>query len=809
MTDNMNNFSFTHNQPDVVSHTSPESLLRPIIKVDSPIHIIKNNSDPEKLLQINIKQPSKLNRKKPTKSYRLRKKKAKENLINSQKLKLSNIDNTNDSIFHNININKLRKKPRAKNGFSHTHTDLLRRVMFYAKLYIGSVLIESEITNMVEQSYKQADENYGAEEAATWGMEQFPDGIPATKIAEHLELLNSHNGDFTAMAKERLDSLHPNRLNKERIKTLRPNNPEINLLINLSEGMHILLDPDFVPNGHSSGTRPLIREKYRQTHLAVDFTLYKLVLLGLAFLLPMAVAQTIPNIHFSPAHWAPKKGKRYGRPIIDSTDSSSTQPVLNTPRVKVMADEACGVIKHPTLSDIINKFLTLKNKYPEKPWSEFEAWKMDLKGAFTLMSYPYDTCQLFSMELLNNTVVIFLCGLFGWSATPAYFQIITRAILFELEFKLLCVLMYVDDIMGLSLKVKGHNHRIITKTICCNLLGPEAIEDSKTEVTNESNNAIDMIGYKLNLSTQTVSISHRNALRAIYAFFSVDVERTVPVKALEIMASLASRYAAICPGLRPFVRALYGSYAGLSRNVSVVLDINAKRSIHMWRAMLCTLTLREKEFARPFTSFIPRNSRWIIQFDASLTGIGILLLKRNSDTTETVVGAAGTCIRQYGITKSDYQNSCEFIAALFGLCILIKWCVTNDEKLDTIEFRGDSEVALTWMDKLNSKSDLSTKACMILTLITTRLDITVSGCEHVFAEYNKICDDLSRDIPVIEACQYGTSDLLIPSFNNNDMVEELLILCTPNVGVVNESDSDHKRWWLQATTFITKLSHQQ
>ena len=66
------------------------------------------------------------------------------------------------------------------------------------------------------------------------------------------------------------------------------------------------------------------------------------------------------------------------------------------------------------------------------------------------------------------------------------------------------------------------------------------------------------------------------------------------------------------------------------------------------------------------------------------------------------------------------------------------------------------------MDKLNSKSDLCTKACMILTLIKTRLDITVSGCEHVFAEYNKICDDLSRDIPVIEACQYGTSDLLIP-----------------------------------------------
>ena len=62
-----------------------------------------------------------------------------------------------------------------------------------------------------------------------------------------------------------------------------------------------------------------------------------------------------------------------------------------------MADVACGVIEHPTLSEIVQKFLDLKDKYPDKKWSEFEAWKMDLKGAFTLMSYPHDTCPLFSM----------------------------------------------------------------------------------------------------------------------------------------------------------------------------------------------------------------------------------------------------------------------------------------------------------------------------------------------------------------------------------------------------------------------------
>ena len=176
------------------------------------------------------------------------------------------------------------------------------------------------------------------------------------------------------------------------------------------------------------------------------------------------------------------------------------------------------------------------------------------------------------------------------------------------------------------------------------------------------------------------------------------------------MSSLASRYAEISPTLKPFVRALYSSYTGIQRNVSITLNINTKRSIHMWRAMLCTLTVQKKEFARPFYTFRPRSSKWIIQFDAYLTGIGFLLIKRGPNTVETTVGAAGTSIESYGINKSDYQNTCELIAALTGFCILIRLTIINKENLDSVEFRGDSEVAHYWIDKLKSKSNLATKA---------------------------------------------------------------------------------------------------
>ena len=41
------------------------------------------------------------------------------------------------------------------------------------------------------------------------------------------------------------------------------------------------------------------------------------------------------------------------------------------------------------------------------------------------------------------------------------------------------------------------------------------------KVTNDSCPIIDMIGYKIDISTQMFSISERNALRALYAFFQL------------------------------------------------------------------------------------------------------------------------------------------------------------------------------------------------------------------------------------------------------------------------------------------------
>ena len=147
--------------------------------------------------------------------------------------------------------------------------------------------------------------------------------------------------------------------------------------------------------------------------------------------------------------------------------------------------------------------------------------------------------------------------------------------------------------LGGSQREHGIRDRAAVKKVAEALLGEGAIAEDKTEWSGPSNHVVDAIGYALDMSTQMVSISRRNMLRALYLFFSIDPDRPVAVRSMEKVASLASRYGHLCGALRPFTKALYGAYANRPRHVAVELRVEAKRAVRLWRAMLCALRLRE------------------------------------------------------------------------------------------------------------------------------------------------------------------------------------------------------------------------
>ena len=249
---------------------------------------------------------------------------------------------------------------------------------------------------------------------------------------------------------QRLKILANGRLNRSRVDQLRADNPERTLLYDLVDGMRVPRPPDFSPNGHEVITG--LRRSYVTVHSAVNKLLADVIDQRLAFLLPKAVAKEfIGNLHLAAAHWTVKKGKPCGRPISDMTFVTGMS--LNTAETTAAAAERYGLINHHSIDDIVKMIRDFwkwaVNRDPSSKWEDLRLWKMDLKEAYTLLSFRPEDAGLFGMEVTGDLVYLQITGIFGWACTPAAFQVVTRAIKWELTHILQsCVDMYVDDIIG-------------------------------------------------------------------------------------------------------------------------------------------------------------------------------------------------------------------------------------------------------------------------------------------------------------------------------------------------------------------------
>jgi hypothetical protein len=84
---------------------------------------------------------------------------------------------------------------------------------------------------------------------------------------------------------------------------------------------------------------------------------------------------------------------------------------------------------------------------------DLRLWKMDLKGAYTLLSFRPSDAGLFAMILTDDLVYFQLARIFGWGSKPAAFQAVTRAITWELRHSLRSrTVMYVGDIIGVCVQ---------------------------------------------------------------------------------------------------------------------------------------------------------------------------------------------------------------------------------------------------------------------------------------------------------------------------------------------------------------------
>jgi hypothetical protein len=346
-----------------------------------------------------------------------------------------------------------------------------------------------------------------------------------------------------------------------------------------------------------------------------------------------------------------------------------------------------------------------------------------------------------AVELNDDVVIFFLCGIFGWTGMPAVFNVISRTIVWEVSSQLHGkMLMYVDDIFGVCHAKHLRHDMEVCSNFCCSLLGPGAIALEKTE----SGRRLVSIGYTIDLDTRLVAIAERNALKALYGYMMVDVTKPVSVKCLQRLGSWGSRYGKICRFMRPFCRFIYAAYAGRSQVSSTVhLTREVRLVIRLFRALFLLGQGAEVDFSRRLQTFGRITYTTLAVFDASLTGVGIIWY-RVDRVTESVspVGCFTGDIRSLGFgDDSGFQNTAEFIAA--ALCI--RGVVALGLQGEPLALQGDSLSALSWALKDRVKSATASAAGVFYVFQNIEFGIVISDILHLSHDDNWKADHFSRD----------------------------------------------------------------
>ena len=609
--------------------------------------------------------------------------------------------------------------------------------------------LEQRIDNLCLKAFEKGDNKMCETDAVVYGDNfVFP---PAMVEADERAFAEAGNS-LEELVAHRQAAIASRRMSLKSVDLVcTEGNPDRQLLEEIAEwGMDLMLPEDYQPNNPlPDGQTPCekLSKSYTITRTAVDKMIYNnFYEKGLAIVLTEKTAvQHITSFSTAVARWATKAGKPQGRNIHDATAKAKGQThVLNSKYSQAACKEKYGTIFNPTLESVVCMVFEFwereKKINPKARWEDIELWKMDLAGAFTLLSFQAAMVRHVALALWGGLIVFFLCGVFGWTGTPGCFQVVNRTLMYEAA-KLLRGLaqMFCDDVMGVCFsKDVSHDQQVLRWLIQTLFNDEGAVAEQKTERGRK----LVILGYNVDLDTLVASIDDKNLYNALYFFMELKEHSVVHYKDMEKGASLASRYGTICVHMNPMVRVLYRELKGKHRGRRWHLSQQAKVAIWFFRAMLVATNVCGTEFCRPLWS-MRKLETWlyIAEFDACLTGIGCVWYILTPYNVEIAVGAASWDISSMGFeNKPQYQNTCEFMGAIFCLVGLVRY----DSASKPFLLRGDSKSALSWAAKKRLRGNLATPAGFMFNYIWVTWQVLLSSCQHLAGELNNACDDLSR-----------------------------------------------------------------
>lgn len=653
-------------------------------------------------------------------------------------------------------------------------------------IFGSSVSVPSDtVRALLAEAHTVASETFGAQAAQAWAQGfSFPPSAH-THDAEQLAL---HHGDFVSFVAAKQAIRATERLSPERVHAsftgLHPAPSELDpvdirrLLTLASEGISIPVPASF----RRCTSPPPLRAKYRQVASAVDRLIYDQHRDGTVVLLPLSQALSIPGIHFSSQHWTTKKGKPQGRLICDvaNADSADTSPLNGDPGStrdahKAALESEWGTIHHPTLTALMRMVLSMAARHG---WDDLLLWKKDLQGAFNLLWIHPAHCARLAFLLSASLVVIHISGMFGWTGMPYVFDVVTRCLRYLVRLAITGASdMYVDDVMGVSTRANAAADMAACDATIRGLLGPHSVAANKDELGR----SLDFIGWQVDLDSRRVTISHRNFLRTIHAFFGFDLSAAITLTRVQCLASLASRCSMLARQMRPFTRALHECAAQYSNPIQRRrLSATAKADVCLWRAFLVASHLDPLRVSRPITSFATREPTVRIEYDSSLSAFAVGVSTLHSGQPQLRVFAVAESPFA-PTTEARFQNTYEFLAVVLGLLLMRHLGLRSQ----AYSLHGDSISSLTWAASDRTASALARRANIGFTIVATDIDALVSDTVHVPGKLNTVYDGLSRGV---DAATLGLDPALQLHLPPTHPFLHYLALCDPVLPLVTPDE---------------------
>ena len=439
-----------------------------------------------------------------------------------------------------------------------------------------------------------------------------------------------------------------------------------------------------------------------------------------------------------------------------------------------MVENIYGVMSYPTIEEIVSAWLEYA-KCHSYLLKDCRIWKEDIRSAFGQFDFdPQETYKL-AFQFAEGLIMIMMIGFFGWTGAPLVFANFSRALIEVLRADITVagvVHIFCDDFMGFSHHMTARNDQLRARALVEGVFGDGA---AALEKAVDPCLKADIIGWSIDLTTETIRPSDKGIRKLMFTFFMVDSTATHwPLTVCQLLSSLAQRYSVALLGMRPFVSAFYEMCGGsVGINMRRVTP-KARFAVEIWRVTAIRLYLDREAMAIPLTMMIASIEGLTVRTfitDAMHLGLGF-----GSLNVANEVELFSSYEFQYSVVDSKYQNHREFLGLITAILFLISNKQLPSEGV-VLHWINDNTSALEWAKNNMCKGGSSQLAFMIYTILALRFKINVVLVNHIAGASETMApiDALSRGLPV-QSLEESSKRVHLKGLT---VVHRMMDLCNP------------------------------